>query len=58
MSPTHSAYLASLQLYSERFWFRCWRRLDLEPVLAVFHSLLTLLVQTVEGQHLDNRCEQ
>lgn len=45
---------ASVQLYFERFWFRCWRCLDFEPVLTVVHSLLTLLIQVVEGQDLQD----
>lgn len=48
---THSA---SVQLYFEWFWFRCWRRLDFQPVLTAFHSLLTLLIQAIEGQYLQD----
>lgn len=43
---------ASVQLHFERFWFRCWRRLNFKPALTGFHSLLTLLIQTIEGQNL------
>lgn len=55
-SLTRMTYLASLQLYFKWLWFWCWRRLDLEPVFAVFHSLFALLIQIVEGQHL--QCTQ
>lgn len=47
-------HLASVQLHLEQFWFRCWRCLDFEPVLTAFHSLLALLVQTIEGQYLQD----
>lgn len=50
-SLTHPA---SVQLHFEQFWFRCWRCQDFEPVLTAFHSLLALLVQTIEGQYLQD----
>lgn len=43
---------ASFLLYFEKFWFGCWRSLDLEPVLTVLHCLLALLKQVIEGQYL------
>lgn len=43
---------APVQLHFEWLWLGRWRRLDLEPVLAVLHSLFALLEKTIEGQHL------